>query len=37
MKSFKQRGRVALALLLTFGLFALGLAGCRKEEGGTGG
>jgi galactofuranose transport system substrate-binding protein len=37
MKSFRLRSRVALALLLAFGLLTLGLAGCRKEEGGTGG
>src|SRR5215208_2238494 len=37
MKSFKQRLRVALALLLALGLLALGLAGCRKESGGGGG
>src|SRR5215212_1817447 len=35
MKSFKQRRRVALALLLALTLLALGLAGCRKEGGGS--
>jgi ribose transport system substrate-binding protein len=34
MKSFKQKRRVALALLLALALLALGLAGCRKEGGG---
>ena len=37
MKSFTQRRRVALALLLALGLLALGLAGCRKEGGGSAG
>jgi ABC-type sugar transport system substrate-binding protein len=35
MKSLKQTRRAALALLLTLGLLALGLAGCRKQDGGT--
>jgi ribose transport system substrate-binding protein len=34
MNSSKQNRRAALALLLAFGLLALGLAGCRKQEGG---
>jgi ABC-type sugar transport system substrate-binding protein len=37
MKSFKQSRRVMLALLLAFGLLALGLAGCRKQEGNSAG
>ena len=37
MTAFNHRRRVALALLLALGLLALGLAGCRKDEGGTGG
>src|SRR5215204_2574785 len=35
MRSFEQRRRVALALLLAIGLLAVGLAGCRKEGGGS--
>src|SRR5215213_8338741 len=35
MRSFEQRRRAALALVLAIGLFALGLAGCRKEGGGS--
>ena len=39
MKSLNEGRRAALALALAFALLALGLAGCRKEEGsaGTGG
>lgn len=37
MKSFNQRRRAALALLLASALVVLGLAGCRKEGGGGGG
>jgi galactofuranose transport system substrate-binding protein len=36
MKSFVERRRVALCVLLSLALVALGLAGCRKEGGGGG-
>ncbi|HEX8283176.1 MAG TPA: ABC transporter substrate-binding protein [Pyrinomonadaceae bacterium] len=37
MKSLRQGRRAALALLIALALLALGLAGCRKEGGGTAG
>ena len=37
MKSFVERRRVAVCVLLSLALLALGLAGCRKEGGGGGG